>query len=292
MYRFIDTFGDFLDYWREAAGKTAEQKAELWETSYMQRHPELLEKQTRDYEEAGYDWREMARRKVFPKLGTYLLLMQQARVNLPDICASAYARAVQVLGLDFCIVFVIYVGIGCGAGWATQYKGCPACLLGLEKIAELGWSSRQRLDELVCHEIGHLAHMNWRQESDEFERNERDPLFVLYSEGFAKRCGCLITGREGWSQAPSEDWLLWCMEHKGWLARQYLARADRGKRVNDFFGDWLTVRGHRCAGYYLGRAFTLWLEQRYDMKAIATLSLERVRAEAREYLCRAAGGFD
>lgn len=292
MYTLIDTFDDFVQYWSKACSETVEQKLELWATSYMQKYPELLQKQIRHYEEAGCDWREIAREKVFPKLGTHLPTMQGAREHLLCVCGSTYEQAVQALELDFPVTFVIYVGIGCGAGWATQYRGGHACLLGLEKIAELGWHSREKLRELVSHEIGHLAHMEWRQESEEFERHDTDPLFLLYSEGFAKRCESLITGCDSWSQAPNDDWLPWCVQHEGWLASEYLSSVDQGKRLNDFFGDWLEVRGHRCTGYYLGRALILWLEKRYDMRAIATLPLERVRGEAREYLSRlaAAGG--
>jgi hypothetical protein len=291
MYTLTDAFDDFMRYWHDASGGTAEQKLRLWGTSYMQEYPELLQKQARDYEEGGYDWREIARGKVFPRLGDYLPLMQEAGRNLLYICGPIYGQAVQTLGLDFPITFVIYVGIGCGAGWATQYQGAPACLLALEKIAELGWHSRERLQELVAHEIGHLAHMEWRNGAEEFERQEKDPLFLLYSEGFAKRCEYLILREEVWSQAEDENWLLWCGEHKRWLAKEYLYRADKCEAVNDFFGDWLNVWGHRQTGYYLGWAFILWLEQGCGVREIATLSPKDVRAEAGKYLRRLAGGL-
>ncbi len=287
-HRLVDTLDDFLQYWQDACDKTAEQKIELWATSYMQKHPELLQRQTRDYEEMGYEWREIAREKVFSKLDDYLPLMRNAREKLLHVCGSTYGEAVEALGLDFPVAFVIYVGIGCGAGWATQYQGCPACLLGLEKIVELGWGSEEQLRELVAHEIGHLVHMSCRDEFEEFETHEEDPLFLLYSEGFAKRCEYLILGQERWSQADSENWLLWCRSHKQRLAKEYLDRVDKQQPVNDFYGDWRDVLGRSQTGYYLGWTYTLWLEEKYSIRQIAELPREQVIEEARRYLSRLA----
>ncbi|MBE0431660.1 MAG: hypothetical protein IBX67_07520 [Dehalococcoidia bacterium] len=291
MYRLIDTFDDFMRYWQGACDKTVEEKVELWATSYMQKYPELLQRQVRDYEESGYDWREIARNKVFPRLEAYLPLIKEARENLVHVCGPVYEQAVQALRVDFPVTFVIYVGIGCGAGLATQYGGSPACLLGLEKIAELGWHTPGKLRELVSHEIAHLVHMHWRDEFQEFEEHEKDPLFLLYSEGFAKRCENLILAGESWSQADRDDWLPWCEAHKGLLAEEYLHRVDHGKPTNDFFGDWLHVQGRSQTGYYLGWTLLLWLEENYDMREIAALSSGRVREDARRYLRRLADGF-
>jgi len=292
MYRYVDTFDDFMQYWSRACSETPEEKLRLWETLYMRQHPDLLEKQTRQYEEAGLNWQDIANQRVFSRLGELLPSMKKARDNLPHVCRSIHEQAVEALDLDFPVVFVIYVGIGCGAGWATQYRGYLTCLLGLEKIAELEWHSEEQLSELVSHEISHLAHMKWRDESEEFEGHETDPLFLLYSEGFAKRCEHLILERESWSQADSENWLPWCRTHKQWLAKEYLERADSGKPVNDFFGDWLNVQGRSQTGYYLGWTYILWLEENLSLRDMASLPFERVRAETRSYLCELAARPD
>jgi hypothetical protein len=291
-HSLIDTFGDFMRYWQDACDRPVEQKIELWASSYMQKYPELLQKQTRDYQEAGHDWREIARTRVFAGLGDRVPAMKEARQNLLQVCGPIYEQSVQALELDFPVAFVIYVGIGCGAGWATQYQDGPACLLGLEQIAGLGLQSRERLREVLAHEIGHLAHMQWRHEPERFEEQEKDPLFLLYSEGFAKRCEYLVLRKERWNQAQNEDWLHWCIEHKAWLAREYLRRVDSDEPANDFFGDWLDVQGRSQTGYYLGWTYILWLEQSYGTRDIAALPLERLRAETRSYLGQLAAGLD
>jgi hypothetical protein len=291
MYRLIDTFDDFVEYWTLTCSKTIEQKLQLWENSYMIKYPELLEKQIQSYEELGLDWREIAKKKVLSKLGKYFSLMQKARENLIQVCSPTYERAIQALGLNFYTIFVIYVGIGCGAGWATQYKGHPACLFGLEKIAELNWCSQERLRGLVAHEMGHLVHMKWREEFENFETEEKDPLFLLYSEGFAKRCEYFILGKEVWNEAEDEDWILWCLEHRGWLAKEYLFRIDKKISVNDFFGDWLSIQGKRQTGYFLGHEFIRWLEENHNIREIATFPFEKIKEHVRQYLCYIAADF-
>jgi len=285
MWKIIDTFDDFIEYWTIARSKTLIQQIEMWRSSYMARYPELLEKQIKDYKDYGLDWQEIAKDKIFPKMPDYLPLMQEARENLLKVCSAIYERASRVLRLDFDVTFVIYVGIGCGAGWATEYNNCPACLFGLEKIVELKWHSQKRLQGLAAHELGHLVHMAWRNEWDTFSNAEQEPLFQLYSEGFAKRCEHLILRKEIWNEAEDEDWILWCIEHKGWLAKEYLLRIDKGISVNDFFGDWLSIQGKRQTGYFLGHEFIRWLEKNYSIREIATFPFERIKELVRQYLC-------
>jgi hypothetical protein len=131
--------------------------------------------------------------------------MQEARDNVLGICGQIYAGASKKLGLDFDIVFVIYVGIGCGAGWAATYDGQPAVLLGLENVAEEKWHAKSKLKGLTSHEVGHLVHMKWRTEWETFEKNEEDPMFRLYSEGFAGKCEHLILGKGTWHMAKAKN---------------------------------------------------------------------------------------
>lgn len=65
--------------------------------------------------------------------------MRIAHRNLPEVIANVYERGLQTLGFNSDLTCVIYVGIGCGAGWATSYRQQPAILFGLENIAEEGW---------------------------------------------------------------------------------------------------------------------------------------------------------
>jgi len=283
LFEILDTYQDFSDYWIYACSKSVDEQIRLWQTSYMKKYPELLDKQVQCYKTENIDWQEIAK-KVFPTLPTRLRLMQKARNNILASYKSICAKASQRLELDFNIALVVYVGIGCGAGWATKYGGQPAILLGLENIAEEKWHAKNKLQGLISHEIGHLAHMKWRNEWETFEEKEQDPLFHLYSEGFAQRCEHLILRKETWHMAQNKDWSLWGEQNKGWLAKEFLGRLNKHASVNDFFGSWFSIQGKRQTGYFLGHAFIRELEKAYCLREIAILKVEDVRKLALQFL--------
>jgi hypothetical protein len=282
-FELLDTYSDFQTYWKQARSKSVDKQIEMWQSSYMSKYPELFDKQVRNYAEADMDWQDIAR-QVFPHLPERVPLMQKARNNILALGTSVCNEASKKLGLRFDLALVIYVGIGCGAGWSTKYDRRPAVLLGLENIAEEGWHTKKKLKGLLCHEIGHLVHMEWRDEWETFERSEEDPLFRLYSEGFAQRCEHLILEKETWHMAPDEEWLSWCQHNKGWLANEFLQRLERGVTVNDFFGSWFDIKGKSQTGYFLGQSFITYLEKTHGLRVIALFDTKKVRKLALQYL--------
>lgn len=255
----------------------------MWKVDYMRKYPELLAKQIKNYEEMKIDLQVVAKNTI-PLLSQRLKLMQSARENILQIYEPIYSAAVERLNLDFGITLVIYVGIGCGAGWATRYDNQPAILLGLENIAEEKWHTKPKLKGLISHEIGHLAHMKWRNEWKSFEKSCDDPLFRLYVEGFATRSEQLILREESWHMAPSKVWLSWCRRHKSWLAREFFARLENRASVNDFFGSWLSIQGKKQTGYFLGHTFICELEKIYACRSMALLDFKTVRRLGEQYL--------
>ncbi len=283
-YTIVDAYPTFKEWW-ERAGSSPDRLVEAWEKDYMSRFPELLWLQVKNYEDMGIDWREIAGERIFPGLKNMLPLMEEAWQNLLEVIPGAFKKFVDFWKRDFDVTFVIYVGIGCGAGWATEYGGRYAVLLGLENIAELEWQSKGDLEGLILHELSHIAHMVLRGVSaKEFEGLEADPLFLLYSEGFATRCEHLILGGEVWRIAPDESWLEWCGDNLGFLASEYLRRVEENEPVNDFFGSWLSVEGRSQVGYYLGHEFVKSLEGRMSLEEVAVMSMEDVRRHARRFL--------
>jgi hypothetical protein len=248
----------------------------------MENYPELLNKQVQSYEENGLNWNGIAK-KIFPSLSSSFSLMLKARNNILHVCKPICSKAVENLKLDFDVIFVIYVGIGCGAGWATTYKGQPAVLLGLENIAEERWHTQRKLKGLISHEIGHLAHINWRNEWQIFEKVE-DPLFQLYGEGFAQRCEHIILRKETWHVAKDREWLSWCKRHKGWLAKEFLKRVEKQASLKDFFGSWFSIQGKKQTGYFLGHEFIRELEKNYSLREIALFKMDKVRKLGMHFL--------
>lgn len=139
----IDAYQDFLNYWTIASSKNLNSQVRLWQTPYMSKYSELLEKQIKCCKTENIDWHEIAE-KVFSALPDRLKLIQKARDNILAFYRLICTRALQKLGTDFNILLVDYVGIGCGAGWATKYNGQPAVLLGLENVAEEKWHTRNK----------------------------------------------------------------------------------------------------------------------------------------------------
>ena len=287
-YTLIDTYPAFLAYWERARHQTIDVQLENWAEGYMVAWPELLRLQLDSYAKDGEDWRQVAEEHVFPGLEMRTPVMRVARENLRAVCGPLWERAQDALGLDFPITFVIYVGIGCGAGWAAEYDGLPAVLFGLENIAEEGWQERNVLEGLLAHEIGHLAHFSWRDEA-RIPRGE-GPYWQLYSEGFAQYCEHHVLGEPSWHMAVDlgEDWLVWCRENRSWLAREFLRAVKAGEMMRPFFGSWYDIQGYKQTGYYLGQELVRPLVERIGLKSAALLEqFEVVMVEALEDL---AGG--
>lgn len=148
--------------------------------------PELLQKQLDDYAELQEDWLETAVGRIFPYLQKRLPAMQTAHDNLLTVYGDIYDSCIQTIRFDSDLICAIYVGLGCGAGWATDYDGKPAILFGLENIAEEDWQTQATLAGLFAHELGHLIHFNWRKQAG--LADGEGPWWQLYTEGFAQQC--------------------------------------------------------------------------------------------------------
>ena len=286
-YTIIDTYPAFRNFWEKEKDKPINEQIESWIEEYMSNYPELLKLQVKCYKDLKVNWRKVAKERIFPKIPDYYVLMKKARNKLCKIIPEAYNDFTKFWNLNISIVFVIYVGLGCGAGWATKYLAYHAVLLGLENIVELGWTSARSLKGLLLHELSHIAHMALRKiDPEEYERLTKDPLFLLYSEGFATRCEHLILGREEWRIAPSRKWLKWCRDNMYFLAHEYLKRVREGKDVNDFFGSWLNIKGKSQTGYYLGHEIVkvMEIEGKRSIEEVASMKLNDVRENVKRIL--------
>lgn len=251
--QIIDTYPDFRSCWKDTGELPVKYKLEKWLNEYMEGYSALLEKQVEDYESKGFDWRKESKEKVFPDLEERLPRMEEARENLLELVPEIHDRARKFFELDPEISVVIYVGIGCGAGWSTEFKGKSALLFGLENIAECDWTDHRSLEGLTAHELGHLFHERIREASD-LSLNE-GPLWRIYEEGVAKWSEFKLLDRESWYEARGLNeagWLNWCREHRGWLAEEFLQRVEKEKSVDQFFGSWYDLRGWKQTGYFLG----------------------------------------
>ncbi len=264
-----------------------EELLKLWEEFHRERYPELFRKQVECHAAEGFDWREIARKRVFPELLRRLPFMEAAAKVLPGVWERVLGQAGENLGFREEVLGVMHVGIGCGAGWATEYRGVPAVLFGLEMIAELEWHTPERLEGLCAHELGHTIHRFWRGEP--LEPLEERPAGLLYTEGFAQRLEELIRGGRSFHQGEGTGWVERCGERLPEIAREYLSRLDRGD-VRGFFGSWFDFHGIKYAGYFLGYRFIRHLEAEWPLREIALLSREEIEVMARSFLRETARG--
>jgi len=266
----VDTFPAFLAFWEKAQHLSLDTQIDGWASDYMAQWSELLEKQIQSYVEYGDDWRDVARERVIPFWAERLPSMQCAHEYLLRVCAPVYERAQATLGFRQALAFVIYVGIGCGAGWATMYQDNPAILFGLENIAEEGWDDVAVLWGMIAHEIGHLWHFEQRAQAG--LAPGRGPWWDLYTEGLAQRCEQIIAGKESWHMAAQYvDWVSWCEQELPWLAREFLRVVEAGDDVRPFFGSWFALRGRKQTGYFLGCEVVRQLEAQKTLQEIALL---------------------
>ena len=264
VLEIVDTYEDFKDYWEKARDLPVGEKIKKWRSDYMGIYPELLDKQIEDYEDHSVSWQEVARNRIFPSLGDRVRTMDLARKSLVEVSRRTYRRAQTFFETQVESIAVIYVGIGCGAGWATQYRDKPALLFGLENIAECGWEDEKATEGLVAHESSHLLHDGIRTAAG--QSTGSGPFWRLYREGLAKWGEFNILKRESWYEARGlneKGWLEWCRENVGWLAREFLDAVERKESVARFFGSWYDLKGWKQTGYYLGfRAVELLVERR------------------------------
>lgn len=269
--QIVDTFTEFQTFWEQVRRQPLHNQIESWASHYMRPWPELRQMQIDCYLEDGDDWRQIAAEHVFPHYASRLPAMRTAHDNLLPLCEPIYGLCQEKLGFNRDLVCVIYVGIGCGAGWATTYAGKPAILFGLENIAEEGWQTASALAGLAAHELGHLVHFDWRAQAR--LDDEHGPWWQLYCEGFAQRCEHLIQETESWhmQSRAGAGWITWCQENQGWLAAEFLRRVDEGMDVRPFFGSWYELRGHKQTGYFLGHELIKTLGQQSSLPEIALL---------------------
>ena len=273
MLRILDTFPDYLSF-RERCGRLPiPEQIEAWAASYMSKWPFLLKKQIDDYLNISEDWRQIARDRVFPFLEVRLNSMQEAHDSLLLNLQSLHETAFHEFGFDeFDIIYVIYVGIGCGAGWVTSIFGSQAVLFGLEMISECKWTKSDSIRGLIAHEIGHVIHRRLR--GDPELKQEKGPWWQLYTEGYATRCEHILMGRDSWHEGiglNNPDWLDWCRANKSWLAEKFLRSVEKKEDVKHFFGSWYDIKGYKQCGYYLGHEVILELERRYTIRELAMI---------------------
>jgi len=288
MIKLLDTFDSLKDFFELYHTKDIDDKLKGW-LYYIDNYPELKMKCQSDYENLGLSWKDVAIESSLPLLDIYFDRMIKAHRNIINIVPILTEKIKTIFSITEDIYIVIYYGIGNAAGWATKYNNKPAILLGIEKIAELGWESYESIMGLIYHEMCHIVHGIIRGIDDigiEYSNPDDKAIWRLYIEGFAQFYEQQLVGREYYHQ-DSNGWLLWCETNHKYLCEKYLHCILNDIPTKEFYGDWHNVDGYIDVGYYLGCEFIKHIQSRFDINKIACLELHEVKELVIEFLSKA-----
>jgi uncharacterized protein YjaZ len=213
--------------------------------------------------------------------------MLEAHDNILKVLDGLEERVKKTFQIELEINVVIYCGLCNSAGWVTTYGGRRAVLLGIDKIAELGWHTMEKIEPLISHELCHVIHFEIRGEDDldiAIEKNRYNRgIWSIYEEGFAQFYQQKLSG-DG-SDSRGTEWYENCVKNFSGLKKLYSeALYDSEKGTKEFFGDWFKVLGISDAGYFLGAELIKGLNLKYTIKEIAALEFQEIQREVMDFL--------
>ena len=269
MLHFIDTFSNMRTCFPEGKFSLPD-----WQRYAAEIAGELPEKVAKCA--AGYSYES----NVLPVVqGVYenWPLLEVAHASFQSAAARIILQYPKFFQTDLDVTTVFYLGLCCGAGWATSLGGKPAVLLGAEKILELKWHDPDRMYALIAHEIGHLWHQAMGGAFGQAHTVEERAIFQLFSEGIAIWFEQCLYGRDDFFLENHDGWLDWCQAHDREIRREYERRVQHEESVQDFFGDWMRYQGYSDVGYSLGTQLVRWLLTQHPIEELTPMSIPSLR---------------
>lgn len=277
-FEIIDVFENFKhDYHTRL---TPESLFHTW-FSAMSVAPTLRDLCIQDYLSAGEDWVQIAHQTVFTRTHQDYVRMRRIHERLKALIPELHATLHAFYPFPKTIKWVLYHGLGNGAGWSTTYQGAPAILCGIDKIAALDWSSDEELLRLCAHEYAHVVHAHLRGPLLPPHTPEHHPVLRLYVEGFASYYETFIAA------LPDRltRWEKQCALIFDDLKRMYAqALVSNPAMCAKFFGDWTLIYELPDTGYYLGKQWVKALAQTYDFDTLARLPYDELERSLETFL--------
>lgn len=287
MIKIIDTFKDYKSCFQNKLKSSIEDKIKIWQDCYISKYPELEKKCKNDYELSGYEWKHIAESMVFNRTEDDFSKMVKAYENITAIIDGIIYRTTKIFNVDLDLNIVLYCGLCNSAGWVDRYDGKRAVLLGIDKIAELNWHTKEKIESLIYHELCHVVHYELRGEDDLPEGVEHNKynegVWRIYEEGFAQYFEVKLMA--GGIDPRGAEWLDKCSLNEKELKKLYInALHDNKTGTRDFFGDWFSVLGLSDTGYFLGSRLIQKLREKYSIKEIAKLPFKDIEKETMVFL--------
>lgn len=213
-----------------------------------------------------------------PKLDTL-------RASFSAVTDGLEERILRQFGQGLDADLTLYLGLCQGAGWVVKLAGRDVVLLGIEKILELNWQSREAMTGLVYHELGHVYHRRHGALDQGAENGPEGFVWQLFTEGAAMCFEQDLVGDSRWFHQDSGGWLAWCEAHFSEILADFDRDLPAMTRQNQrYFGDWCDYQGWGDAGYYLGARFVRRLLERFSFQELIALPPERVCPLYREFV--------
>lgn len=275
MKNVLNAFKDYQPYRYDSLSLL-----NYWLT-YMEQYPDLKTYCQDDYQDK---WKEVALEKVFKYDEKDLLRMKKAQEILFSTIDSFDVKAKDFFGVDAlpAIDWIIYHGLGNGAGGYTTINGQKKITFGLEKIVSLNWDSQIKLEDLLAHEYSHYFHEHMRGEAldgplDFYHHN----IFRLYVEGLATYAENMIHGRK----KSMPDWYENCLVKEQRLKQLFLDHLQKHHQdITHMFGDWYPVLGEIETGYFLGMLMIESWHQEFSLVSIMKAPLKTIENRVLQYL--------
>ncbi len=195
----------------------------------------------------------------------------KATENLDDKIKKCFGRSPDV-------TVAFYLGLCNGAGWATEYRGKTAILLGIEKILELNWCGVDDMRALIYHELGHAYQKQYGILNRDFEKAEDSFLWQLFTEGIAMCFEQTIVGDPGYWRQDKNGWKEWCENRFEQIKKDFSSDLKTmTPSTQRYFGDWVSYNGRGDVGYYLGGRFVRFILSSCDFDEIIGFDIEKVR---------------
>lgn len=279
-FEVMDVFENFKQNYHHRL--TPESLLDSWYHA-MQHAPTLRDLCIQDSQEVNLSWETVALERVFHRTHQDYVKMTTVHARLKRLIPQMKDRLSAFYAPLKHVRFVLYHGLGNGAGWATNYLHVPSILLGIDKIAALDWSSDEELQRLIAHEYMHVVHQDIRGAFPIFQDPKEEAIMRLYIEGVASFYETKL------ADLPERltRWEAQCQVLETRLKTHYqevLHRGGEGYQV--FYGDWHTVEGLSDVGYYLGKQMIQSILKTHDFMTLAEAPFEKIVFWVEDYLAQ------
>ena len=259
-----------------------------WEEYIENIHPQLKDLCLNDFNEAISTGLVTFEKDFLPVLNSALTnekSREEAVFSFKKITENLDDKVVARFGKTIDVTVVLYLGLCNGAGWVVDIDNETYCLLGIEKIIELGWADVNSMLGLVYHELGHVYHNRYGVLERDLNDSKHKFLWQLFVEGVAMVFEQTLVGNYDYFHQNKDGWKDWCDKNLRLIAKDFYLDLNEMKANNQrYFGDWVYYEGRADVGYYLGARFVQFICSKFQFNGILSFDEKKVESLYEEFM--------